>query len=124
MPGLPHPFQGSCVVFRLFYDNLAPVAWASDAGVVCTREGDSGSTRADRVFTVAMRLSVEPPDLRDDLLEFLRASSCLAVKRGAAEIDTHLLNSVSERHDLAVLIGYVESWKARHSGTRVEVVSD
>ena len=71
-----------------------------------------------------MRLSVDPPDLRDDLLEFLRASSCLAVKREAAEIDTHLLNSVSERHDRAVLIGYVESWKARHSGARVEVVSD
>jgi len=52
-----------------------------------------------------LHLSVDPPDLRDDLLEFLQASSCLAVKRGAAEIDTQLLNSVSERHDRAVLIG-------------------
>ena len=71
-----------------------------------------------------MHLRVDPPDLRDDLLEFLRSASCLAVKRGAAEIDTQLLNSVSERHDWAVLVGYVESWKARHSGARVEVVSD
>jgi len=31
---------------------------------------------------------------------------------------------VSERHDRAVLIGYVESWNARHGGARVEVVSD
>ncbi len=71
-----------------------------------------------------MRLSVDPPDLRDDLLEFLRASSCLTVKQGAAEIDAHLLNSVSERHDRAVLLGYLESWKARHSGARVEINRD
>jgi len=81
-------------------------------------------SRQPIAFTAAMRLRVDPPDLRDDLLEFLRASSCLAVKRGAAEIDTHLLNSVSEQHDWVVLIGYVESWKARHSRARVEVVSD
>lgn len=70
-----------------------------------------------------MRLRVNPPDLRDDLLEFLRASSCLGLKHGVSEIEAHLLNSVSERHDRAVLAGYVESWKARHSHASVEIVS-
>ncbi len=79
--------------------------------------------RADQASTAAMRLRVDPPDLRDDLLEFLRTSSCLAVKQGAAEIEAHLLNSVSERHDRAVLGGYLESWKARHGAARVEVIS-
>ncbi len=44
----------------------------------------------------------------------LRASSCLAVKHPSSEIDAHLLNAVSERHDRAVLDGHVESWQARH----------
>jgi hypothetical protein len=80
--------------------------------------------QADPTSTAAKRLRVDTPDLRDDLLAFLRASSCLAVKRGAVEIDAHLLNSVSERHDRAVLVGYLESWKSRHSGAHVEVVAD
>ena len=70
-----------------------------------------------------MRLRVDPPNLRDDLLEFLRTSSRLAVKHGSSEIETHLLNSVSERHDRAVLAGYVESWKARHGHASVEILS-
>lgn len=70
-----------------------------------------------------MRLRVDTPNLRDDLLEYLRASSCLAVKHGADTIETHLLNSVSERHDQAVLLGYVESWKGKHLDANVEVVS-
>jgi len=70
-----------------------------------------------------VRLRVDPAELRDDLLEFLRASSCLAVKQGANEIDVHLLNSLSERHDRAVLAGCVDSWKARHGRTSVEIVS-
>ncbi len=75
--------------------------------------------RVDCGTAAAVRLRVDPPNLRDDLLEFLRDSSCLAVKCGAAEIDAHLLNSVSERHDRAVLSGYVESWQARHTGSSV-----
>jgi len=54
-----------------------------------------------------MRLRVEPVDLRDELLEFLRASSCLGVKHRANEIEVHVLNSVSDRHDCAVLTGCV-----------------
>jgi len=34
------------------------------------------------------------------------------VKHGPREIEVHLLNSVSERHDRAALAGYIESWKA------------
>ncbi len=30
-----------------------------------------------------MRLKIDPPTLRDDLLEFLRGSGCLALGRGA-----------------------------------------
>jgi len=61
--------------------------------------------------------------LRDDLLEFLRASSCLGVKHGDREIEVHLLNSVSERHDRAVLTGCVQSWKAGHGDASVEIMS-
>ena len=82
-----------------------------------------GAPRADRRGAAAIRLRVDPPDLRDDLLEFLRTSSCLAVKHGSSEIETHLLNSVSERHDRAVLVGYVESWKARHDQASLEILS-
>jgi hypothetical protein len=71
-----------------------------------------------------MRLRVDPSDLRDDLIEFLRTSSCLAVKFGADAVETHLFNSVSERHDRAVLVGYVESWRNRHPHVRVEILSD
>jgi len=70
-----------------------------------------------------VRLRVDPAELRDDLLEFLRASSCLGVKHGHREIEVHLLNSVSERHDRAVLAGCVESWKARHGDASVEIMS-
>ncbi|MCA1683328.1 MAG: hypothetical protein LC685_05005 [Actinobacteria bacterium] len=45
------------------------------------------------------------------------------MKHGADTIETHLLNSVSERHDQAVLLGYVESWKGKHLDANVEVVS-
>ena len=70
-----------------------------------------------------MRLKIDPPTLRDDLLEFLRASGCLALPEGSDAIETQLLNSVSDRHDRAVLAGLVESWKARHAEARVDVVS-
>ncbi len=70
-----------------------------------------------------MRLRVNPPHLRDSLLDFLRGSSCLAIKHGADMVETYLLNSVSERHDHAVLIGYVESWKARHVHASVDILS-
>jgi hypothetical protein len=80
-------------------------------------------SRADRKTAAAVRLRVDPAELRDDLLEFLRASSCLGVKQGSNEIKVHLLNSVSERHDRAVLLGCVESWKASHSNASIEIVS-
>ena len=70
-----------------------------------------------------MRVRIDPPELRDDLLEFLRASSCLGVKHGSSEIEAHLLNSVSERHDQAALAGYMDSWKARDDQASVEIVS-
>jgi hypothetical protein len=70
-----------------------------------------------------MRLTIDPPTLRDDLLEFLRGSGCLALTAGSNAIETQLMNSVSDRHDRAVLAGLVESWKARHSEARVDVVS-
>jgi len=81
------------------------------------------ASRADRRTVAAVRLRVDPAELRDDLLEFLRASSCLGVKHGLSEIEVHLLNSVSERHDRAALAGYIESWKASHSDAAVEIVS-
>ena len=73
--------------------------------------------------TAAVRFRVDPVDLRDDLLEFLRASSCLRVKHGANEIEVHVLNSVSDRHDGAVLTACVQAWQARHSHASVEIVS-
>jgi hypothetical protein len=69
-------------------------------------------------------LRVDPANLRDDLLDFLRASSCLGLRRGANEVEVHLLNSVSERHDRAVIAGLVKAWKARHRRASVETVSD
>ena len=71
----------------------------------------------------AMRLKIDPPILRDDLLEFLRGSGCLALAEGSKAIETHLLNSLSDRHDRAVLTGLVESWRAGHPDTLVEVIS-
>jgi hypothetical protein len=82
-----------------------------------------GTPRADRTFTAAVRLRVDPADVRDDLLEFLRASSCLGVKHGSSEIEVHLLNSVSERHDHALIIRFLEAWKARHAYASVEIIS-
>ena len=70
-----------------------------------------------------MRLRVDPAGLRDDLLEFLRASSCLGVKHGPNEIEVHPLNSVSERHDRGALTGCVEAWKARHGEASVEILA-
>jgi len=54
-------------------------------------------------------LKIDPPTLRDDLLEFLRGSGCLALTEGSNAIETQLLNSVSDRHNRAVLAGLVES---------------
>jgi hypothetical protein len=71
----------------------------------------------------AMRLKIDPLILRDDLLEFLRGSGCLALAEGSNAIQTQLLNSVSDRHDRAVLTGLVESWRARHPDALVEVIS-
>jgi len=71
----------------------------------------------------AMRLKVDPPVLRDDLLGFLRGSGCLALTEGSTAVETQLLNSVSDRHDRAVLAGLVESWRARHPEARVDVIS-
>ena len=48
---------------------------------------------------------------------------CLGVKHGPREIEVHLLNSVSERHDRAALAGYIESWKADNIHASVEIVS-
>ena len=70
-----------------------------------------------------MRLTIDPATLRDDLLEFLRRSGCLALTEGSNAIETQLLNSVSDRHDRAVLAGLVESWRARHPGARIDVIS-
>jgi len=81
------------------------------------------ASRADRGTVAAVRLRVDPAEFRDDLLEFLRASSCLGLKHGPREIEVHLLNSVSERHDRAALAGYIESWKADHIHASVEIVS-
>jgi hypothetical protein len=70
-----------------------------------------------------MRLRLGPADLRDDLLDHLRASGCLAFKQGTNEIEVHLLNSVSERHDRQALTGYVESWVEAHPQARADFVT-
>ena len=70
-----------------------------------------------------MRLRVEPAALRDDLLEFLRASSCLGVKHGTSEIEVYLLNSASERHDYAAITGCMQAWKAAHDQASVQIVA-
>ena len=70
-----------------------------------------------------MRLKIDPPILRDDLLEFLRDSGCLALTEGSDSIQTQLLNGVGDRHDRAVLAGLVESWRARHPEARADVIS-
>lgn len=70
-----------------------------------------------------MRLRLNPANLRDDLLKHLRASGCLAVKHGPNEIEAHLLNSVSERHDREVLAAAVGSWQEAHPQVHVDVVT-
>jgi hypothetical protein len=70
-----------------------------------------------------VRLKIDPPSLRDDLLEFLRWSGCLALTEGVNTIETNLLNSVSDRHDQVVLEGLVESWRARHPEAQLDVIS-
>jgi hypothetical protein len=42
-------------------------------------------------------------------------------KHRANEIEVLLLNSVSDRHDQAVIAGYVETWKARYGRASVEI---
>jgi hypothetical protein len=37
-------------------------------------------------------------------------------------IEAHPLNPVSARHDHAVLVGYLESWKGRHAEADVEIL--
>jgi Domain of unknown function (DUF4331) len=66
----------------------------------------------------SMRLSVDPPIVRDDLLEFLRGSGCLALPEGSNAIETQLLNSVSDRAVLAGGRGVVESAAPRGAGRR------
>jgi hypothetical protein len=80
-------------------------------------------TTAPQPSPAAMRLKIDPPILRDDLLEFLRGSGCLALAERSNAIETQLLNSVSDRHDRAVLAGLVESWRARHPEAQVVVIS-
>jgi hypothetical protein len=78
---------------------------------------------ADHLNAAVMRLRLDPSDLRDDLLDHLRASGCLALKQGTNEIEVHLLNSVSERHDRQALTGYVGSWVEAHPQARVDFVT-
>jgi len=78
---------------------------------------------ADQANTAAMRLRLHPPDLRDDLVEHLRASGCLALKHGPNQIEAHLLNSISDRHDREVLAAAVGSWQEAHPQVRVDVVA-
>ena len=68
-----------------------------------------------------MRLRIEPARARDELPEFLRTSGCLALAVAADELETHMLNSVS---DLATLNRLVESWQAEHPKARVDVIAD
>jgi hypothetical protein len=70
-----------------------------------------------------MRLRLHPAIHRDALLEHLRGSGCLAVKHGPNEIEAHLLNSVSERHDREVLAAAVGSWQETHAQVLVEIVA-
>ncbi len=58
----------------------------------------------------------------EERLPDLRASSCLAVKQGKDELDVHLLNSVSERHDRATLSAFAGAWQAGNSEAPVEIV--
>jgi hypothetical protein len=51
---------------------------------------------------------VDPAAFRDDLLEFLRASSCLAVRHGGDEIEFHRLHS---SHDRAAVAATVQVWR-------------
>ncbi|SRR6266576_1618618 len=84
-------------------------------------EGDRPALVPSRLhWYCGVRLRVDPPGLRDDLLEFLRASSCLALKHGADEIEAHVLNSVSDRQDRNVIVACVDAWKTRHTGVSVE----
>jgi hypothetical protein len=48
--------------------------------------------------------------------------AALPLSDGGDAIETQLLNSVSERHDRAVLAGLLESWRVRHPEARVDAV--
>jgi hypothetical protein len=71
-----------------------------------------------------VRLRVDPAAFRDDLLEFLRASSCLAVRHGEDEIDVHRLHSVGERHDRAAVAAAVQLWQQQNRSATVEELPD
>ena len=79
---------------------------------------------ADPAATAAVRLRVDPPALRDDLLEFLRASSCLAVRYGENEIEAHRLDGVGERHDRAAIAAAVQGWQQQNLTATVEELPD
>jgi hypothetical protein len=53
----------------------------------------------------------------------LRTSSCLGVRHGSNEIEVHLLNSVSERHDRDVMDARVLARQEAHPQAHVEILS-
>ena len=68
-----------------------------------------------------MRVRLSDPDLASELLEFFRARSFLAVRRGSTTLDVEPMNALSERGDRARVIRLLDEWAEGHPGVEARV---
>jgi len=71
----------------------------------------------------AMLIRVDPPALRNDLIETLQRANCKASPTGADEIEaaspSRILTTEQARREIGL---YLAIWRARHVGARAELV--
>ena len=84
-----------------------------------------GETRCgrSRPYPNAMLIRVDPPALRNDLIETLQRANCKASPTGADEIEaaspSRILTTEQARREIGL---YLAIWRARHVGARAELV--
>jgi hypothetical protein len=70
-----------------------------------------------------MLIRVDPPALRNDLIEMLQRANCKAGPTGANEIEagspSRILTTEQARREIGL---YLAIWRARHIGARAELV--
>jgi len=70
-----------------------------------------------------MRLRLSGEQLVPELADFLRFRGFLTVDRGGGELEVHLLNHVSDRHDRKAARAALAGWHELHPDTVVQEVS-